>query len=156
MKKTFLLLSIFNLIFSVILILNSPFFNKVYADVSEFYESQFTDVKDITTYFYDSVHFVNDYGLMKGYQDGSFGPNDNITRAQVAVIIDRLYKKILSKESNYLQSYHMDEFYNISFVCPDQPRFCSSAIDILGDPGCEFYDYKEWVNQNCENKFITD
>lgn len=52
-------------------------------------ENVFSDVgKD--SWAYDAIKFVKDKGLMNGYKDGQFYPNQPITRAEFAVVIERL------------------------------------------------------------------
>ena len=36
-------------------------------------------------------------GILNGYPDGRFGPNDSTSRSQMAVIIYRLYENRLNK-----------------------------------------------------------
>ena len=51
----------------------------------------FADDKDINEDYAEAVDTLNGMGVFKGYEDGSFKPNGNITRAEVAAIIYRLY-----------------------------------------------------------------
>jgi len=48
----------------------------------------FSDVNDTTPY-QDSIKTLTTIGLIKGYEDGSFRPNNNITRAEFAIIVVR-------------------------------------------------------------------
>ena len=50
--------------------------------------SMFPDVKD-TDYFYEGVQLMGIRGVVKGYDDGNFGPNDSVTRGQVATMLNR-------------------------------------------------------------------
>ena len=49
----------------------------------------FTDVKG-NDWFYDSVDYVNASGIMTGLDATTFGPNEKLARAQLAVILHRL------------------------------------------------------------------
>jgi len=40
-----------------------------------------------------AVEFVTDHDLMLGYEDGTFRPNDKLTRAEAAVILKRLIER---------------------------------------------------------------
>lgn len=40
-----------------------------------------------------AINEVKEAGIMKGYEDGSFKPDEKITRAEVAVIVSKLLKK---------------------------------------------------------------
>ena len=48
----------------------------------------FTDVKE-TDWYSGAIHTAHAYGLLNGYTDGSFRPNEKITREQAMVIIAR-------------------------------------------------------------------
>ena len=49
----------------------------------------FTDISS-DDWFYDSVKYVNDNGLMTGLNETTFGPYENLARAQFAVILHRI------------------------------------------------------------------
>ena len=46
----------------------------------------FPDVKS-TDYFYDAVNSLVERGVVKGFTDGTFKPNQSVTRGQAAIII---------------------------------------------------------------------
>lgn len=50
------------------------------------WENPFPDVSD-TGWYIEAVEFVTTMDLMNGYNNGKFGPNDTITRAQFAQIV---------------------------------------------------------------------
>lgn len=50
------------------------------------WENPFPDVSD-TGWYIEAVRFAATMGLMSGYDNGKFGPNDTVTRAQFAQII---------------------------------------------------------------------
>ena len=49
----------------------------------------FSDVKE-KNWFYNSVKFVYDEGIINGYTDGTFKPKENLTRAEFVTILGRL------------------------------------------------------------------
>lgn len=55
--------------------------------------------KDVANDFWakDVIKELNERGLIKGYSNGSFKPNDNIIRADAAIIMARLLKKPVTK-----------------------------------------------------------
>ena len=57
----------------------------------------FTDDKDISDDYAEAVAVLNGMGVFKGYEDGSFKPEGNITRAEVATIIYRIYTADVAK-----------------------------------------------------------
>lgn len=53
----------------------------------------FTDVKN-NAYYYSAVRWAGSVGVVSGYANGSFGPNDNITRQQLAVMLANYAQKV--------------------------------------------------------------
>ena len=52
----------------------------------------FTDVADISDWAFPAVNLAAMSGVITGMDSGSFRPKDTATRAQAAVIINRLIK----------------------------------------------------------------
>ena len=50
---------------------------------------QFADVLDASLYYYDAVTWANTNNIVMGYSNNAFGPNDPVTREQMAAIIYR-------------------------------------------------------------------
>ena len=65
--------------------------NKSFASgvKSDFYDDSYTDVPS-DMWCYDAIMTLTEGGLLNGYGNGKFGPNDNLTRAQVAFVYTRL------------------------------------------------------------------
>lgn len=61
----------------------------------------FTDVAE-GDWYYEAVRFVRERGLMNGYSDGQFGPNNPLSRAQLAQI---LFNKEGRPGVNYLMDF---------------------------------------------------
>ena len=57
----------------------------------------FKDDKSISDDYAESVAVLNGMGVFKGYEDGSFKPEGNITRAEVATFIYRIYTADVAK-----------------------------------------------------------
>ena len=51
-------------------------------------KSNFTDVQK-DKWYYDAVSIASEYGLVAGYGNGKFGPNDKVTREQAMAIISK-------------------------------------------------------------------
>ena len=49
--------------------------------------SKFADVQNKNIYFYNAVVWANNNNVVSGYANGKFGPDDNITREQLATIL---------------------------------------------------------------------
>ena len=54
--------------------------------------SKFPDVQDTTAYYYVAVKWATANNIVSGYNNGNFGPNDPITREQLAVILNQYCK----------------------------------------------------------------
>ena len=57
-----------------------------YKAVETPWTNSFADVSE-NDWYYEAVRFANKCGLMNGYSDGRFAPNDNLSRAQLAQIL---------------------------------------------------------------------
>lgn len=51
--------------------------------------SSFSDVDD-NAWYAEGIEHIADVGIMNGYEDGTFRPNANVTRAEVCAILDRI------------------------------------------------------------------
>lgn len=72
-----------------------------YRPIDRPWNNPFSDVSE-SDWFYEAVKFVHQRGLMNGYSDGRFGPNDNLSRAQLAQI---LFNKEGRPGVNYLLTF---------------------------------------------------
>ena len=61
------------------------------------FKDAFTDA-----WYHDGVHYCIDNGLMGGYGDGKFGPNNQITRSQIVMILWRIAG---SPNANYAMNF---------------------------------------------------
>ena len=64
----------------------------------------FPDVKE-GAWYYDAVQYVAKAGFMSGYQNGYFGPGDNLKRQDFVVIIANIAKADLSKYAGKASSF---------------------------------------------------
>lgn len=55
----------------------------------------FPDV-DYDAYYGDSVNWANTNGIVNGYSNGNFGPNDPVTRAQLVTILERYDNQLIT------------------------------------------------------------
>ncbi len=71
------------------------------VDTSQYTSSKFYDV-DIDKWYGKSIAWVSEIGVMSGYDNGNFGPNDEVTREQMAVILSNYikYKNIVIPKDN--------------------------------------------------------
>lgn len=59
--------------------------------------SPYSDVTE-DAWYYDIVCDFTEYGVVGGYSDGTFGPNQNITRAEFVVMLNRFLNPSISRE----------------------------------------------------------
>ena len=73
--------------------------NHVYypSTPAETYSQTYYDVSS-NAWYYDAVMTVTEGGLLAGYGNGKFGPNDSLTRGQVTIIRTRLIGNELPKD----------------------------------------------------------
>ncbi len=64
-------------------------------------DARFSDV-DEDDWYYEAVYGAVQYGWINGYKDGTFRPDETITRAEVAVIVNRMLGR--SADGNYIDS----------------------------------------------------
>lgn len=69
----------------------------------------FTDV-DPNAWYRDSLAYVLERGIMSGYGNGAFGPNDSATRAQFATILWNLEGKPLASAGSFVDVTASDWF----------------------------------------------
>ncbi len=63
----------------------------------------FSDVQK-GTFFEKSVAKLVRQGVVKGYENGEFGPNDSVTRAQVSVMIDRYDQEVIQNLRDQIET----------------------------------------------------
>ncbi len=54
----------------------------------------FEDIKDLEAREINAVNVMKNLGIVKGYDDGTYKPNNNITRAEVSIILNRFLEII--------------------------------------------------------------
>lgn len=57
----------------------------------------FTDDTTFATWFSSSAIKMKSLGIMNGYADGTFGPSKPVTRAELAVMLDRFKTNVVDK-----------------------------------------------------------
>lgn len=72
------------------------------AEERDFPALAFPDL-DANAWYWEAVNYVVRTGLMSGYVDGTFGPNDTLSRAMLAQI---LYNQAGGVPVNYLMRYN--------------------------------------------------
>tara|TARA_Y100001970_G_C14257767_1_gene876876 strand:+ start:2751 stop:5303 length:2553 start_codon:yes stop_codon:yes gene_type:complete len=78
---------------------------------------EFTDVSE-DDYFYEAVNYLKNNNIVQGYDDGSFGVNKSITRAELS--------KIIILESNFKLGRSTKCFSDVSFKDWFSPHVCTA------------------------------
>lgn len=94
---------------------------------------KFPDVKDSSQYYFKAVKWATDNNIISGYDNGKFGPNDNITREQLAVILNR-YAKFKGKDvSAYNNLSSFKDRSDVSDYATKQMKWAVGAGVITGN-----------------------
>lgn len=103
-------------------------------DKSSEVKTEFLDVQK-DTYYYDAVNWAYANGIVNGYNETSFGPEDDITREQLATIIYKyaLYKKYDVSEKASLDRY--EDANSISGYAISALEWASAKAIIMGTQG---------------------
>ena len=78
--------------------------------------SKFSDVQNKNVYFYNAVVWASNNNVVSGYANGKFGPDDNITREQLATILYNYcrykgkYKTVHADYSKFTDSSKISSF----------------------------------------------
>lgn len=81
-----------------------------YLNLTETELISFPDLKS-DHWAYDDIVKVATAGIMEGYEDGTFGPQKYVTRAEAATIINRMLKRVPDKD--YIKSKNITGFSDI-------------------------------------------
>jgi hypothetical protein len=106
------------------------------VDLSEYKTSRFTDVK-AGAWYAPAVEWAADAGIVSGYGSGLFGPEDNITREQMALMLMN-YVTYKGYELPAGQTTAFNDEANISSWAYDAVKRVQAAGIIVGKPGNVF------------------
>jgi len=73
---------------------------------------KFPDVEE-GSYYEDGVYKMQRLEVISGYENGNFGPNDNVTRGQIATMLGRYDENVvneLRQENAYLKTLVCQQF----------------------------------------------
>ena len=103
------------------------------------------DFKDVQPgkYYAGAVKWATDNGIVSGYGNGSFGPNDAITREQICVMMDKYIQyHDANNDTKYLDrkaSVDFKDASDISSWAKDSVQKCVSYGLVQGFPDGKFY-----------------
>ena len=100
----------------------------------------FKDADKVSADYSEAVAVLNGMGVFKGYEDGSFQPQGNITRAEVATIIYRIYTQDLAKndKSGLYASYNKFSDMTGAGWAAGYIGYCANAEFVKGYPDGTF------------------
>ncbi|MBU0668396.1 S-layer homology domain-containing protein [Patescibacteria group bacterium] len=96
MKKT-----LFTVAISIVLSLCATFAVLAYVSPTQGVDVPypFSDVNE-NDYYATAIGYLNEVGVINGYENGDFGPNDTVTRGQVAAMLYRYDQSLVKPEFN--------------------------------------------------------
>lgn len=106
-------------------------------------EKEFIDL-DNSHWAYNEILALTDYGLVQGYEDSTFRPENNITRAEVMTVINKLLGRkplesyVKSLEFNPYNDLFEDEWYYVTVL-----EATITHNYLLNDTGYE-YKWEDW------------
>ena len=102
--------------------------------------SAFKDDKDVSANYAEAVAVLNGMDVFKGYEDGSFKPQGNITRAEVATIIYRIYTGDVAKndKSGLYSTYNKFSDMTGAGWAAGYIGYCANAELVKGYPDGTF------------------
>ena len=102
--------------------------------------SAFKDDKDVSADYAEAVAVLNGMDVFKGYEDGSFKPQGNITRAEVATIIYRIYTGDVAKndKSGLYSTYNKFSDMTGAGWAAGYIGYCANAELVKGYPDGTF------------------
>lgn len=113
--------------------------------------AQFTDVPE-KAYFADAVNMLSANGILQGYDNGAFGPDDFLTRGQVAVILKRYDFQVLQPMREKIQE--LQKLHGI--VTPSPQILCEGKYKpgetFTADDGCNTCSCGQDGNAACTEK----
>ncbi|WP_409966958.1 S-layer homology domain-containing protein [Bengtsoniella intestinalis] len=91
-------------------------FSRLITDVMDMdtaYSNSFSDVPS-SAWYANAIGFMEDYGIVNGFVDGTFRGDDYITRAQFAAIVSRFDDLTLSDENIF--SDVADDYWAVDYI----------------------------------------
>ncbi len=98
-------------------------------DVSGYGELEFKDTSSISSAYKDAVLWGYLGGIVSGYSDGTFRPNERISRAQMATFAYRLLKELVGED--VISQYNTDSNFTDSGSIADSYREAVNVMSTL-------------------------
>ena len=99
----------------------------------------FKDDKSISDDYAEAVAVLNGMGVFKGYEDGSFQPKGDITRAEVSAIVYRVYTQdVKDAKASMYATYNKFSDMAGAFWAAGYIGYCANASLVKGYPDGTF------------------
>lgn len=98
-------------------------------DISGYGELEFKDTSSISSAYKDAVLWGYLGGIVSGYSDGTFRPNERISRAQMATFAYRLLKKLVGED--VISQYNTDSNFTDSGSIANSYREAVNVMSTL-------------------------
>ena len=152
---------------------DKPTVSYEYADVSG---DIFSDQADIADYALDSVIAMYRTGVVNGMDTGEFAPENNMSRAEAAVIIDRLMKMVSETVSNIDTNTDMYEMMSafgmydadstglsLEITRGEAAKLICDILDLTPLSGSDYsfsdcgqdYEYSQYIYTVVENGYLS-
>lgn len=105
----------------------------------------FSDVPS-NEWYSSAVNSLSEKGIIQGYPDGTFGPTNNVNRAELAVMLDRLIEHLETGETNLMTDWDIVKAYVTSNYPISESYFDTHFQFVSSTPGGYIqgdYDYDE-------------
>ena len=98
-------------------------------------QSKFSDVKNTNAYYYNAIKWAANNGIVSGYGNGKFGPEDKVTREQFAVMLNNycVYRNKYKKLNGNLNQFK--DSAKISSYAKNALNWATGAGVITGNNG---------------------
>ncbi|MRM90510.1 hypothetical protein EAI28_19475 [Faecalicatena contorta] len=96
------------------------------------FAARFPDVKD-GQFYSESVTWAADRGIITGYENGTFGPGDFITREQMAVLLYRYVQYLGADTSNKNSLSHFPDAYSVSPFAEEAMQWANAEGIMTGN-----------------------
>lgn len=115
---------------------------------------KFPDV-DYTAYYADALNNMVNLGIISGYQNGNFGPDDAVTRAQLVTILDRYDVKKQEQADQLLADTFCQNKGNLQLLDYDGGAIERCGIYYKVKPPVDLDDAPDVMLNNTANKIAT-
>ncbi len=112
---------------------------------------KFNDYSQVPDWAKSAVNNLSASGIINGYENGNFGPNDNVSRAQLATILDRQQ----TKYANILMNYGYFQDTNLDYEVQTALALAIAGYGAAEAPR-ESNDYALGASCNFQNSSLQD